>query len=140
MRRILFAAVGLALSSIAAAQVMVTPQPDPAVQNRLDALMLVQAQSVDAVMDASGNYSWDYPIAFTAPPRVAYFPQNTDTSGKPIVCNWQTRTATRLTFHCDKSPGLLTTLLAPMFNPLGAAGSIVTVTARGTLVAVPPTP
>jgi hypothetical protein len=102
--------------------------------------MLVQAQSVDAVLDASGNYVWDYPIAFTAPPRVAYFPQNTDVTGKPVVCNWQTRTATRLTFHCDKSPGALTALLLPLFNPTGAAGNVVTVTARGTLVAQPTTP
>lgn len=119
---------------------MVSSLDKPAVQSTVDALMLVQAQSVDAVLDASGNYVWDYPIAFTSPPRVAYFPQNPDTSGKPVVCNWQTRTATRLTFHCDKSPGVLTVLLTPLFNPTGAAGSVVTVTARGTLVAAPATP
>lgn len=135
------ALLALLLLSVPAGAQTNYPPPDVAAMNsKVDALMLVQSQSVDAVLDVSGNYTWDYPIAFTAPPRVAYFPQNTDTTGKPVVCNWQTRTATRLTFHCDKSPGAITALLLPLFNPTGAAGSVVTVTARGTLVAAPVTP
>lgn len=151
MRIVLFVLAAL-LPQAALAQVSYPPNPGAAAQaaqaatdaatakSKVDQLMLVQAQSVDAVLDASGNYVWDFPIAFTTPPRVAYFPQNMDTSGKPIVCNWQVRTATRLTFHCDKSPGVLTVLLTPLFNPTGAAGSVVTVTARGTLVAAPTIP
>jgi len=123
------------LSPIASAQVMVTPQQDPATKTQLDVLMTAQAQSVEATMDSNGNFTWTFPTAFTAKPRVAYFPQNSDVSGVPIVCNYQTLTTTAITFHCDKAAGSLVSLLNPLFNNRGASGAVVQVIARGTLVA-----
>lgn len=151
MWRLLLAMAAM-LPQATLAQVSYPPNPAAAAQaaqaatdaatakTKVDQLMLVQSQSIDATLDASGNYTWTYPIAFTAAPRVAYFPQNSDVTGKPIVCNWQTRTATALTFHCDKGTGKVVNLLQDVFNVTGAAGAVVTVTARGTMVTAPATP
>jgi hypothetical protein len=110
-----------------------TPEVE-AVKGQVTALMTAQAQSVEATMDTSGNFTWSFPIAFTTKPRVAYFPQNSDVSGVPIVCNYQTLTPTSITFHCDKAAGSLVSLLNPLFNNRGASGAVVQVIARGTLV------
>lgn len=145
MKHLVMGGLFALLSSTAFGQALINGQPPAspqvdAVKAQVDTLMLVQAQSIDATLDASGNFTWTYPIAFVAPPRVAYFPQNSDISGKPIVCNWQTRTSIALTFHCDKGTGKVVNLLQDIFSVTGAGGAVVTVTARGTLVAPPPMP
>lgn len=141
MRFLIYAAILLAATP-AAAQIGTlingVPPTTPEVENvkgQINALMTAQAQSVEATMDANGNFTWPFPIAFTNKPRVAYFPQNSDVSGVPIVCNYQTLTATSITFHCDKAAGSLVSLLNPLFNNRGASGAVVQVIARGTLVA-----
>lgn len=142
MRRVILALAVCAVSVPAGAQILIngvpptTPQVD-AVKAQLDTLALTQAVAYTRTLDANGSDAIDFSPAFTAPPRIAYFPQNPDTAGKPIVCNYQTLTATRLTYHCDKSPGTIATLLNPLFNPLGAAGATVQVIVRGTMVTMP---
>lgn len=132
----------LALALQVAPGVLVNGRPpaDPSTQSQINQLMTAQAQSVEAVLDATGNYTWTFPVPYMTRPRVAYFPQNPDTTGKPIVCNYQTLTPTSITFHCDKSPGTLSALLAPLFSPTGAAGATVQLIARGTMVTPTITP
>jgi hypothetical protein len=107
------------------------------VMAKVDQLALSQTAAYTRTLDASGNDTIDFSPVFNSPPRVAYFPQNPDTTGKPIVCNYQTLTATRLTYHCDKSPGALTSLLGPLFNMTGAAGATIQIIVRGTMVTPP---
>jgi hypothetical protein len=102
-------------------------------QGQIATLQAQTSQPYDVTLDANGNGVVNFSPAFTAAPRIAYFPQNPSTSGSQISCNWQTRTAAQLAFHCDKS-GVLSLLQVP-FNPFGnpAAGAMVTVVARGTI-------
>jgi hypothetical protein len=142
MKYLIFAGLLALLSSPASSQALINGQPPAspevdAVAAKVQALSLAQAAAYTRVLDASGNDAIDFSPAFNAPPRVAYFPQNPDTTGKPIVCNYQTLTATRLTYHCDKSPGAISSLLGPLFSTTGAAGATVQIIVRGTMISAP---
>lgn len=137
MRKPLIFAGLLACSAVALAQASVSgllPPVDPAA---FVAMQLQSSQAALRTLDASGNDTWTFPSGFASAPRIAYFPQNADVTGKPIVCNWQTLTATSVTYHCDKSSGAITALLQNAFNNAGAAGAQISVYARGTLAVAP---
>jgi hypothetical protein len=135
MRRLLVSLAALATLALGPAALAQSSYPPSASAADVAALQLGQAESYVVTLDASGNSTVTFSPAFSAPPRAAYFPKNSDTSGKPIVCNYQTLTATAITFHCDKGTGPITALLQPVFGSTGAAGAEVLLIARGTMVA-----
>lgn len=132
--------LGLLLSASGALAQSPVSYPPTDVANLKATVQAMQMQSSQAdlrTLDASGNDTWTFPQPYASAPKVAYFPKNTDTTGKPIVCNWQTLTATSVTYHCDKSTGPIAALLQSAFNATGAAGTQVSVYARGTLATAP---
>lgn len=134
--RLLTMILALSLAVPAAAQ-QVSSLDKPASQVTVDSLMMNQAQSIEATVDSSGDYTWTFPAAYAAPPRVAYFPKNSDKT-LPIVCNYQSLTATAVTFHCYKASSILNLTLPVNIFSTAAANATVTVVARGTLAALPP--